>query len=403
MIIPFAFMKSQTPIVQYALVTGVGSTLPVTFNGVTVNRGVIKIDDNGIPDETFNLGGTGVYNGSSIVCARPQSTGKIVCLFNTATTAGVYNSGGVNYTGLSLIRLNSDGTFDTTFTRPTTYGGYNGAGNNSNNGGNNTALVILEDDSIVVIDNGTNGIIKFPVNGSASPSASMSTNGTVTAIRKTPDNKIFAIGAFSTVGGVSTSRMVKLNSDLTKDTGFVISGGLTGGTTVNSGLEIESDGKIIIGGGFTTVNGSARSFITKQYQDGVATGAFVASWVPTTVVTAFNSVYARTGLQSDGKMLSNNDITSGALTFNGTGISGGAIYRVNTDASLDTGFTRLAPNGRVFSFAQLNNGKILVASQATTLGGVATTSFYRLNDDGTQDTTFSMTGTSTWNRNITIL
>ena len=75
--IPFSFWSNS---LQNALVTGLGSIGSLTINGVTCNRGIVKINSEGSVYTTFNSGGTGLITGSMpIVCARPQSTGKIVC------------------------------------------------------------------------------------------------------------------------------------------------------------------------------------------------------------------------------------------------------------------------------------------------------------------------------------
>ena len=299
---------------------------------------------------------------------------------NSSAPDAQYNSNGTNYSignGNALFRLNADGTFDTTFTKPTSLI-YTGAGSNSQNGGNNTALIILDDDSIVVAPS-TSEIVKFPADGATTPSQTITLNSYASVIRKTSDNKIFAVGAFSTIAGVSISRMVRLNSDLTRDTSFAVTTGLTAGTTPTiTGLEVQSDQKAFIAGSFTSVNSSSRNYITRQYQDGTTTGALDTGYLPTVTNLAFSSEYSRTGIQSDNKILDSSDQALGTLTYNGTSIGGGALYRINTDSSLDTSFTSLAPNSRVYSFAQLNDGKILFASLASTLGGVSVTNFYKL-------------------------
>lgn len=394
--IPFSFWGSSDAPLQNLLVTGTSAVN--IYNGVSCNRGIIKINSNGIIDSTFNSGGTGLTAGS-IVCAAKQSSGKIICVIN-GNTGGTYNSLGTNYTGLTLFRLNEDGTLDTTFTRPTDFT-YT-AQNSSNAGGNNRNLVILDDDSIVAYSDTGISIKKYPINGSTTASNSIVCSA-ASYIYKTYDNKIFVVGSFTTVGGVATNRMVRLNSNLTMDTSFAMSGGLNNSAWA---VNVQSDGKPIIGGTYNTVNGVARTFINRQYELGVAGGgAYDLSYTPTITSPAYNSMYANMRLQSDGKLLANNDWLSGVFTYNGTAISAGSIYRVNTDGSLDTSFTRLAPsgsNGRILSYVVLSDGKIMVCMLGTTLGGVATNFLFRLNSDGTKDTTFSVTATN-FGRNITIL
>src|SRR5205085_6053382 len=97
------------------------------------------------------------------------------------------------------------------------------------------------------------------------------------------------------------------------------------------------DGKLLIGGQFTTVNGVSRYGIARLQANGTLDEGFqkglagvrgeIDSWVSSVVV------------QSDGKVLISGHFTR----INGT--SRNAIARLNADGTLDSGFQGRLPGG----------------------------------------------------------
>ena len=110
----------------------------------------------------------------------------------------------------------------------------------------------------------------------------------------------------------------------------------------------QDDGKVLIGGTFTTVNGTARNGIARLNAD----GSLDTSFDPGTGADNFVQALAQ---QADGKVLiggSFNDI-------NGTARNG--IARLNADGSLDTGFDPgTGANNIVFALAQQADGKVMI-------------------------------------------
>ena len=85
----------------------------------------------------------------------------------------------------------------------------------------------------------------------------------VHAIAIQSDGKILIGGEFTTVGGVVRNYIARLNSDGTLDAGF--------DPNVNGNvpaIAIQSDGKILIGGDFTTVGGVIRNRIARCMREG---------------------------------------------------------------------------------------------------------------------------------------
>jgi uncharacterized delta-60 repeat protein len=84
-----------------------------------------------------------------------------------------------------------------------------------------------------------------------------------------PDGKIVIGGHFTSYNGNLAGRVMRLNSDGTRDTSF--NPGVTeGANEVVLALAVQPDGKIVIGGNFTSYNGNvaAGDFVTRLNADG---------------------------------------------------------------------------------------------------------------------------------------
>jgi len=68
-----------------------------------------------------------------------------------------------------------------------------------------------------------------------------------------------------------------LNTDGTVDTGFTIGTGPGGSSTGANSLDIQSDGKILVGGFFTSFNGTSSNRIVRLNTDGSIDTAFSTS------------------------------------------------------------------------------------------------------------------------------
>src|SRR5207237_8937654 len=88
-------------------------------------------------------------------------------------------------------------------------------------------------------------------------------NGTVYVVVVQPDGKILIGGDFTTLspnGGAAVTRtlIARLNPDGTLDTAF----NPNANNTVLS-IAVQSDGKILAGGGFTSIGGQTRNYIAR--------------------------------------------------------------------------------------------------------------------------------------------
>jgi len=195
-----------------------------------------------------------------------------------------------------------------------------------------------------------------------------SVNDAVYSIALQPDGKILVGGNFTTLGGQSRAYIGRLNPDGT--IGIGLNPGPDG--TVNS-IAIQPDGKIIVGGAFTMLGGRSCSYIGRLNPDGTVDPSFNSG-----LGNVINSI----AFQPDGKIL----VGGSFGTFNGQNNS--SIGRLNPDGTVDFGFNPRA-DGNVNSIAMQPDGKILVGGAFTTLGGQSRAYIGRLNPDGTLDLSFN--------------
>ena len=187
-----------------------------------------------------------------------------------------------------------------------------------------------------------------------------------------PDGKIVLCGAFTGFNGAARNRITRLNSNGSLDASF------NPGSGANNqilSLALQTDGKILIGGIFTSYNGTARNRIARLNTD----GSLDASFLPG---SGTNVVYAIT-IQPDGKILIGGSFTS----YNGTVRN--RIARLNTDGSLDTSFDPVSgADATVYAVTVQPDGKILIGGDFATYDGAGRNRIARLYSNGALDTSF---------------
>ncbi|MHB0858759.1 MAG: delta-60 repeat domain-containing protein [Anaerolineae bacterium] len=175
-----------------------------------------------------------------------------------------------------------------------------------------------------------------------------------------PDGKILVGGAFSTLAGQTRNYIGRLNADGSLDAGFN-----PGANAVVLALALQPDGKTLVGGEFTTLDGQPRGYLGRLQADG-------------TIDTGFNpgangSVYAL-NLQADGKIVVGGVfVTLGGETRN-------RIGRLHADGFLDSTFNPGASSS-VYALPVQPDGKLLVGGSFTSLGGQARSRIGRLSSD----------------------
>lgn len=200
--------------------------------------------------------------------------------------------------------------------------------------------------------------------------------GVVNAIAIQPDGKIIVVGAFNAFNGVAHSRIVRLNSDGSRDASFAIGTGANGDVYA---VSLDALGRVVIGGGFSAVNGVARAGVARL----TATGEVDTSFDPGGGVNA--AVYA-VAHQRDGRIVIGGVFTS----YNGS-IPAARIARLNRNGSFDASFvTGTGFNSWVYTLVPQADGKILAGGDFSTYNGGARNRLVRLNGNGSVDTGFNI-------------
>jgi uncharacterized delta-60 repeat protein len=330
-----------------------------TYNGVSRNR-LARINADGSLDTSFVVG---AGSNDTVLSVATQPDGKILIGGEFIT----YNSVARN----RVARLNADGSLDTTFDPGT--------------GANGTVVTVaLQPDGKILIGgvfttyNGTsrNRIARLNADGSLDTSFDPGTGASsnVQAVATQPDGKILIGGQFTTYNGVARNYIARLNSDGSLDTSFVVG---TGASNPVSSVAVQGDGKIVIGGLFTTYNGTSRNRVARLNADGSLDTSFV-------VGTGAGNDVQSVAVQSDGKIVIGGSFT----TFDGAARP--RFARLNTNGSLDTSFVvGTGASSTVWSVTPQTDGKIVIGGGFTTYNGVARNRIARLNADGSHDTSFT--------------
>ena len=105
------------------------------------------------------------------------------------------------------------------------------------------------------------------VDGSYDLSGTVGADGIVHSVAIQDDGKILIGGAFLNARGTVVNRMARLEADGVLDTTFN-TGGTVGIDAIIKDILVLSDGKIMIGGAFTTVRGTAAQGLARLHTDG---------------------------------------------------------------------------------------------------------------------------------------
>jgi uncharacterized delta-60 repeat protein len=195
------------------------------------------------------------------------------------------------------------------------------------------------------------------------------------------DGKLLLGGDFLRVDGVLSKRLARLHSDGRLDTSFNVGAAVNGG--VNA-LAVQADGKVLVCGGFIGFAGSTRNYVVRLNTDGSLDSGFLTR--------GMGSVVRSVLVQGDGKIVLGGNFTT-YVDHNGTTMACTRLARLNADGTLDTSFSP-APNAGVSTLAVQGDGKIIAGGSFTFVGSTATRRVCRINSDGTLDAAFS-TGTGT--------
>jgi uncharacterized delta-60 repeat protein len=331
------------------------------FSG-SARNGIARLNTNGTVDTSFLATGSGVNN--IVRSLGIQGDGKVVLggaftIVNDEARAGI-------------ARLNDTGTLDNPGPGVVRHD-VAAAGVQSD------GKVIIGGGFVNFAGTGRNRIARLNNDGTLDTSflaAGSGANGDVLALAIQTDGKIVIGGTFTNVNGTARNRIARLNTDGSLDAGFVVGAGADSAVRK---IAIQADGRILIGGSFANIDGVTRNGIARLGTNGTLDGSFLGSG------NGANGAVSTLALQSDGKVLIGGDFTS----FNGT--SRNRVARLNADGTLDTTFLSSGngANDQLFALAVQTDGKILIGGLFTAINNVARSRIARLNANGTLDTGFA--------------
>ncbi|MCC6937972.1 MAG: T9SS type A sorting domain-containing protein [Flavobacteriales bacterium] len=315
----------------------------------------------GTVDPDFNVG-TGASN--RVTCAALQLNGKVIIGGAFIT----YNGTTANH----VARLNLDGSLDGTFAP------ISGADQQLNSVAlTSTGQAVIGGTFITYDGTSRKRIARLNADGTLDTGFDPGTgfNGMVTNVAVQSDDKVIAVGDFTSFNGTGRVRIARLNTDGTLDTSFDPG---TGANFLVATVAIQSDGKVLIGGYFNDINGTTAVALARLNSDGSLDTGYNSGG------SGLNNSVNVISLQPDGKAL------VGGLfsTYNGTGRN--RVLRTNTDGSLDTGFDPgTGFNGQVLAFAQQSDGAIIIGGDFTTLNGNTHNRHCRVTSTGATDATWT--------------
>ena len=276
----------------------------------------------------------------------------------------------------------------------------------------NSQNIVLQSDGKALIG-GNNYIIRVNTDGSVDPTFTAGQlNGGVHAVAMQPDGKIIISGSFTTIDAVRKNRIARLHADGSLDTTFDAG---TGPSDWPNAMVVQPDGKIIIGGLFLSVNGTQRFQLARLNTDGSLDSSFVShagigtiyaialqpdgkilvggaiglrrlnsdGSVDNTFAANISRVVLALALQTDGKIIAGGsfDRVSGQVIYN--------LARLHADGSLDTTFnTGSGPDQAVSAVTVQPDGKVIIGGYFKSFNGVEIVNLARLHSGGSLDTTF---------------
>ena len=279
-----------------------------------------------------------------------------------------------------IARLLADGALDTSFVTPDW----------SQGGGSPTVTaILLQPDGKVVMagywraPSMASTIVLTRFNADGSPDTSFvnpvidSYYSTIIALALDKDGKLLVGGKYTSIAGVAQTGIARLNGDGTLDASFhadVDADVMT--------VQPQPDGKVLIGGWFGTVNGVGRTRIARLD----AQGQLDTGFVPALTDDVFLNVQ-NIALQADGSM---------AIAGFADGYFG-HVARLNADGTTDPSL-ELTADGPIAGLGQQADGKLLVTGGFTFIGNVERSGIARLSAprNALQALTLDAAGTLRW-------
>ncbi|PIQ56280.1 MAG: hypothetical protein COW02_01360 [Comamonadaceae bacterium CG12_big_fil_rev_8_21_14_0_65_59_15] len=219
--------------------------------------------------------------------------------------------------------------------------------------------------------------------------------GSVSVLTVQPDGKTLVAGDFSTINGTGRYQLARLNLDGSLDTTFALHG-FEVLTPMYLALAVQADGKILVGGQlwWMTSTGVSRQNLARLNSDGSLDASFDAGQY-----SIYGDANGNLGLdgavrsivvQNDGKILVGGDFTRVRGSVRTDGLARAYLARLNADGSTDTSFDPgIGANALVRAMALQPDGKVLAAGDFASFNGISRGGVVRLTSSGAVDTAFA--------------
>jgi uncharacterized delta-60 repeat protein len=288
------------------------------------------------------------------------------------------------------VRVQEDGQLDTQFNIGTAI-----------EGRTVTTALVLPDHRLLIArrilreDNSIRASVALlDENGNLAPAfdSSLEANQLIHVLLRQPDGKILLAGGFTEIGGIVRDGIARLLTDGRLDESFDpgttpdYSPTLRASQPIRS-LALQSDGRILVAGSFTTIGGQQKAHVARLEADGRLDADFGVVLLPRFLngPTRVNAVAVQPGDQ----------IVIGGLFERVNGVRSPQAARIlpdgSVDSSFETGHERL---NEIFAFALQPDGSLLLGGGNETGTTVATGQVLRIKASGELDARFAMTGTA---------
>jgi uncharacterized delta-60 repeat protein len=297
-----------------------------TFNSRSFQK-IVRLNRDGSVDESFAPNPVGDVHAIDL-----QNDGEIL-IGGEGMQAG--------HGARRILRLNPDGSLDNKFKFSVNYSR------------EVRAILVQPDGKILVGGNFTrlrnqnqNRLARLSADGTLDDSFDIGegAEGVVSGLALQPDGKILAFGKIARFNNKSCGGIVRLLPDGSVDENFKSAADKAEVYAVN----VLPDGKILIGGNFTSFNGVAANRIARLNPDGTVDANFHPGAGPNDDIIGF-------AVQPDGKIIIGGDFT------NVQGIACNRIARLEADGSLDKSFNPgTGADNAVWRVALQPDGQILI-------------------------------------------
>ncbi len=285
-----------------------------------------------------------------------------------------------------IVGLNADGTVNKDF--------------KVGQGVNNIAVKAISqpDDKILIIGtfseyNGVKvkGIARLNKDGSLDKSFNQSgkeIDGLINVVKLQPDGKIIIAGSLKNYGDIKRNGIARLNADGSLDQSFDPQigpqfNGIRAGVIQNDvfydapidDLVVQSDGKIVIVGRFTSYNKVSQRYIARLNADGTLDQSFQSG-------QGASGPLERIFIQPDGRLI----IVGEFIKYDNEPVL--ALARLNKDGTLDKNF-RPELNNFVKAALFYENGDMILGGDFTSYNGKEVGRIIKINSQGVLDEKFS--------------